>query len=97
LRKNLHYLREIADLSAHTKKDDQAVVVNVDHTEAEWTLEIIDRLFDYFIVSPKREEAMRRALDQKIQQANRRPIEPLPKDIAKVQEEEAEQEREESP
>jgi hypothetical protein len=54
LRKNLHYLREIADLSAHTKKNDQAEIVEVTKEEAEWTLDMVDRLFDHFIVSPAR-------------------------------------------
>jgi hypothetical protein len=56
LRENLHYLREIADFGAHTQKDDQAEIVDVDRHEAEWTLEIIDRLFEYFILDPARDK-----------------------------------------
>ncbi len=80
IRANLHHLREIADLSAHTKKDDQAQIIEVDLPEAEWTLDLIDRLFDYLIVAPKKDELMRTTVDDKLKQANRRPIAPLPDD-----------------
>lgn len=80
LRKNLHYLREIADLSAHTKVNDQAQIVDVDGKEAEWTLEILDQLFDYFIISPEKNRTMRAAIDEKLNEAHRKPIKPLPDD-----------------
>lgn len=80
LRENLHYLREIADLSAHTKKNDQAVVVAVEAAEAEWTLEVVERLFDYFIVSSAKDAAIRDAVDQKLKDTARKPIKPLPDD-----------------
>jgi len=46
LRENLHHFREIADFGAHTQKDDQAAVIDVGREEAEWTLDLLDRLFD---------------------------------------------------
>ncbi len=52
IRKRLHYLREIADFGAHTQTDGTAEVVNVTEAEAEWTLDVVDALFDYFIVGP---------------------------------------------
>ncbi|MFH1140171.1 MAG: DUF4145 domain-containing protein [Chloroflexota bacterium] len=82
LRENLHYLREIGDFVAHTMKDDQANIVGVDSLEAEWTLEIIDRLFDYFIVTPKRDTAMREGVDEKLRLTKRKPIKPLPNDTS---------------
>jgi Domain of unknown function (DUF4145) len=78
LRKNLHYLREIADFSAHTQTNDQAEMIDVSQEEAEWTLEIVDRLFAYFIVTPERDKAMRTAFDEKLREAERKPIPPLP-------------------
>jgi hypothetical protein len=80
LRQNLHYLREIADFSAHTQKDDQAEIIEVDQQEAEWTLDVIDRLFDYFIVAPEIDRAMRKTWDEKLAEADRKPIGPLPDD-----------------
>lgn len=66
LRENLHYLRELGDLSAHTKKNDQAEIVSADGIEAEWTLDVIERLFNYFIVGPARDKAIRGKIDQKL-------------------------------
>jgi hypothetical protein len=80
LRQNLHYLREIADLSAHTKKNDQAEPVSVTREEAEWTLNVVDRLFDHFIVTPEKDRRLREAMDVKLEEAGRKPISPLPVD-----------------
>jgi hypothetical protein len=80
IRKNLHYLREIADLSAHTKKNDQDAVITVESIEADWTLTVVERLFKYLIVDRANDKAMRAALDQKIKDAIRKPIKPLPDD-----------------
>ena len=80
LRENLHYLREIADLSAHTKKNDQAAIVEVETAEAEWTLEVVERLLDYFIVSAAKDKAVRDEVDQKLKDTGRKPIKPLPED-----------------
>ncbi len=77
LRENLHYLREIGDFAAHTQQDDQANIVDVDGEEAEWTLDIVDRLFDYFVVTPARDAAMRAKMDEKLGATGRRPITPV--------------------
>lgn len=78
LRENLHHFREIADFGAHTQRDDQAEVLDVGSAEAEWTLDLLDRLFDYFIVTPDRDQKMRDVMDERIKAAGRRPIEPPP-------------------
>jgi hypothetical protein len=82
LREDLHYLREIADLSAHTKKDksDQLEKIEISHEEAEWTLSVIERLFDYFIVSPSRSATLREGIDAKLKAAGRKAIKPLQAD-----------------
>ncbi len=77
LRENLHHLREIGNFGAHTQKDDQAVIVDVGRDEAEWTLDILDGLFDYFIIAPERDRQMREALNEKLKAAGRKAIEPL--------------------
>jgi len=76
LRENLHHLREIADFGAHTQKDDQAKIINVDRDEAEWTLKLLDRLFDHFIVAPEKDRKMRASMDAKLKAAGRKPIKP---------------------
>ncbi|MHB8685096.1 MAG: DUF4145 domain-containing protein [Dehalococcoidia bacterium] len=74
LRDNLHYLREMGNIGAHTQKDAAGEIVDVSRDEAGWTLEVIDGLFEYLIVGPKRDEQRRAAFDQKLAQAGRRPI-----------------------
>ncbi|MGZ4300657.1 MAG: DUF4145 domain-containing protein [Gaiellaceae bacterium] len=76
LRENLHYLREIANFGAHTQKDDQAQIIDVSREEAEWTLDLVDRLFEYFIVGPERDRKMREGFDKKLEDAGRKPLAP---------------------
>lgn len=78
---NLHHFREIADFGAHTQEDQEAAgevsaIIDVDREEAEWTLDLVDRLFDYFIVTPAKDEAVRRKMDEKIEKAGRKPLRP---------------------
>jgi hypothetical protein len=71
---NLHYLREVADFSAHTQKDELGNIVEVNLGEAEWTLEVVDTLFDYFIIGPEKDKRRRANIDKKIEAAGRKPI-----------------------
>ncbi|SRR6266481_172320 len=85
LRENLHYLREMGNFGAHTQEQGAAatpqptdpVIIDVDKTEAEWSLKVVADLFDYFIVAPAKEAEKRMAFDKKIADANRKPIKPL--------------------
>ena len=83
LRENLHRFREAANLGAHTTTSDQGEVIQIERDEAEWTLELVERLFDYLIVTPAADQKMRDAIDAKIEAANRKPIKPLPDDPKK--------------
>jgi len=76
IRENMHAVRTAADLGAHTKreKDDQAELVETARDEAEWALSIIDRLFDWFIVAPAKDAAMREAINAKRIAAGQQPI-----------------------
>ena len=74
LRENLHYLREMGDFSAHTQTDCEGNIVEVGKEEAEWTLRVVADLFDYFIVGPKKDEALRLEFDKKLEKAGRNPI-----------------------
>lgn len=82
LTSNLHHLREIADFGAHTQVAEQendsgvmeAVIVEADRDDAEWTLDLVDRLFDYFIVQPAKDEAMKKKWDENIARTGRRAL-----------------------
>jgi hypothetical protein len=65
--RSLHSLREIGNMAAHPNTgpgpDDY---LDVEPGEADWTLDVIDDLFDQFFVSPALEQARRAALDAKL-------------------------------
>ncbi len=83
LRESLHRFREVANLGAHTTTSDQGEVIRIERDEAEWTLDLVERLFDYLIVTPAADKKMRDAIDAKIETAKRKPIKPLPDDPKK--------------
>jgi hypothetical protein len=66
VKENLHHLRDIGNFAAHTKANKETgEIVEVGHKEAEWTLDVIDGLFEYFIVGPEKNRQRRVAWDQK--------------------------------
>jgi hypothetical protein len=78
LRENLRYLAEMGNFGAHKQTNDQAEVVDVTAEEAGWTLGLVERLFDYFILTPEKDKRMREQFDKKVEEAKRKPIEPPP-------------------
>lgn len=86
LRDNLHYLREIGNFGAHTQVAVQSSasgqtetveeeqVIDASREEAEWTLKVVADLFDYFIVAPRKDDALRSSFDKKLEAAGRKPI-----------------------
>ncbi|MGD0456496.1 MAG: hypothetical protein ABSC21_01975 [Terriglobia bacterium] len=55
-------------------ENDQAQIINVGREEADWTLKVVTDLFDYFIVAPERDKVLREAIDKKLAQAGRKPV-----------------------
>ncbi len=80
LRQNLGYLIEMGNFGAHTQTNDQTEIVDVDKEEADWTLDLIERLFDYFIVSPEKDRKIREVFNEKLKAAKRKPIPALPEE-----------------
>lgn len=84
IRENLGHWREIRDFSAHTKRskneDDESfgAIIEPGREEAEWTLDMLDRLFAYFVTEPEQEKQLRERWDKNIADAGRNPIRPLP-------------------
>lgn len=71
----LHDVREMADLVAHPKRDlGSGALIDVSLEEADWTLSIVDRLFDYFIIDPARTKARQAEMDSKLKRAGRTPL-----------------------
>ena len=60
----LDHLREFGNFAAHPDVDSNTgVVVPVEQGEAEWCLEVLDMVFEFYFVRPAKEMEMQRAID----------------------------------
>jgi hypothetical protein len=63
----LHSLRELGNMAAHpTKSKSTGDIVDVEPGEAEWTLDVLEGLFDFYFVQPAKTVARKAALDAKL-------------------------------
>jgi endogenous inhibitor of DNA gyrase (YacG/DUF329 family) len=61
-------VRNIGNFAAHPMKHQTTgLVVDVEPEEANWNLDVLEELFEYYYVQPKRAEEKRKKLDQKLQ------------------------------
>ncbi len=67
-------IRNFGNFSAHPINDVTSLqVLDVEPEEAEWCLEILERLFDHYYVMPAYAKAKKAALDAKLKKANKPP------------------------
>jgi hypothetical protein len=63
---NLHVLRDMGNFGAHTKTNKLTdEIVDISPEEAEWTLDVIDGLLDYFIISNEKDRLRHEAWERK--------------------------------
>jgi hypothetical protein len=81
LRENLHHFREAGNFGAHTMTNAaraapgaQVEILDIGREEAEWTLDLLDRLFDHYIIGPERDKKIREAMNDRIKQAGRKEL-----------------------
>jgi hypothetical protein len=75
VKQNLDHLREIGNFGAHQQTDkNTGGILDIGQEEAEWTLDVIDGLFEYFIVARERDERRRSEMDKRLEKAGRPPI-----------------------
>lgn len=75
LANNLDAVRNIGNFAAHPLKDKNfGEIVDVEPEEAEWNLEVLEGLFDYFYVQPTKDQARRDALNEKLIAAGKPPM-----------------------
>lgn len=68
-------VRNIGNFSAHPiKSKHTGEIVPVEPQEADWNLEVLDAVFDFYYVQPARIAAKKAALNQKLQQAGKPPM-----------------------
>jgi hypothetical protein len=64
---SLHALREIGNMAAHPNKGPESGdYLEVEPGEADWTLDVLDDLFDHYFVGPARDKDRREALAAKL-------------------------------
>ncbi|HRI60526.1 MAG TPA: DUF4145 domain-containing protein [Saprospiraceae bacterium] len=68
-------VRNIGNFAAHPIKSQQSgEILPVEPGEAEWNLEVIEMLFDFYFVQPERTRLRQEALNQKLQEAGKPPM-----------------------
>ena len=68
-------IRNIGNLAAHPiKSTSSGEVVDVEPGEAEWNLDVLDGLFDFYFVQPAILKSRRAALNEKLNTAGKPPI-----------------------
>ncbi len=73
--KQVDAIRVIGNFATHPIKDKRSgEIVEVEPGEAEWNLDVLDLLFDFYYVGPARAEAKRLALNEKLTAAGKQPM-----------------------
>jgi hypothetical protein len=68
-------VRTVGNFAAHPTKDtNTGEVLEVEPNEADWLVEVIESLFDFVFVQPKRLAAKRAALNEKLASAGKPPV-----------------------
>jgi hypothetical protein len=72
---DLDSIRNIGNFAAHPLKDtNSGAILPVEPHEAQWNLEVLEGLFDFYYVAPARSKAKRDALNAKLQAGGQNPM-----------------------
>jgi len=75
LAESIDAVRNICNFAAHPLKSQHSgEVLDVEPGEAEWNLEVLESLFDFYFVQPALLQAKRAALDAKLKEAGKPPM-----------------------
>jgi hypothetical protein len=75
LAEDLDAIRNIGNFAAHPLKTTHTgEIVDVEPTEAEWLLNLLEQLFDFYFVQPARAKAKRDALNAKLKAIGKPPM-----------------------
>lgn len=68
-------VRNIGNFAAHPMKSQHTgEIIDVEPGEAEWTLDVLESLFDYYFVAPAKRKLQREALNKKLAEAGKKPM-----------------------
>ena len=71
----LDAVRNIGNFAAHpVKSQSTGEIVDVEPGEAEWNLDVLESLFDFYFVSPAKSAARKAALNKKLTDAGKPPL-----------------------
>jgi uncharacterized protein DUF4145 len=74
LRDTVDAIRNVGNFSAHPVTDQTTLqVIDVEPSEAEWCLEILEDMFDHYYVKPAQAAARKAALNAKLVAAGKPP------------------------
>jgi hypothetical protein len=75
LAEGIDAIRNIGNFAAHPMKStNTGEILDVEPGEAEWTLDILEGLFDFYFVQPAMLQQKRDALNKKLQEAGKPPL-----------------------
>ncbi|HPT73153.1 MAG TPA: DUF4145 domain-containing protein [Candidatus Cloacimonadota bacterium] len=75
LAESIDAIRQVGNFAAHPiKSKSTGEIVEVEPGEAEWTLDVIESVFDFYFVQPEKMKAKRDALNKKLTAAGKPPM-----------------------
>jgi hypothetical protein len=73
--KDVDSIRHVGNFAAHPMKSSSSgEIVDVEHGEAEWNLDVLDMLFDFYYTQPALAQQKRDALNAKLVDAGKQPM-----------------------
>ena len=79
LAENLDAIRNIGNFAAHPQKSQHSgEILPVQPQEAEWNLEVLELLFDFYYIQPALAAARRASLNSKLAEAGKNPMKTPP-------------------
>jgi len=68
----LHVVRNVGNFAAHPMKDtNSGAILPVEDHEAEWNLDVLEGLFEFYYVQPAKNAVRKAALNAKLQAAGK--------------------------
>ena len=72
LSESIDAIRNVGNFAAHPMKSQHSgEILDVLPGEAEWTIDVLEELFDFYFVRPTQRQKKREALDQKLKEAGK--------------------------
>jgi hypothetical protein len=74
-------VRNVGNFAAHpSKSKNTGEIIDVEPAEAEWNLEVLELLFDYYYVQPEKNKERRASLNAKLADGGKPPLKRPPAD-----------------